>query len=255
MSQERVMVLLLVSPLLVGAIIAVVNARAINGATERAESVIRGWQRRIAASGAWYSRFLLHPLLRAVVAFCDWTDRLTHLGLKNGTRVAATLYLIAFWLIALYIAVMIVLGLVALAVSLWVVFKVLENSGSTSDAKAPARERQSTGGSFATKCGSCGSRNHATQDCPHGVFSSKCGSCGSLEHATSDCPHGVFSSKCGSCGSRDHATGDCPHGMFASKCGSCGSLEHGTGDCPHGFFSSECGNCGSRDHATSECPH
>lgn len=110
-------------------------------------------------------------------------------------------------------------------------------------------------GLFSSKCGKCGSLDHATSDCPHGLFSSKCGKCGSLGHATKDCPHGLFSSKCGKCGSKSHATSDCPHGLFSSKCDKCGSKNHKTSNCPHGLFSSKCGKCGSKNHSTSDCPH
>lgn len=109
-------------------------------------------------------------------------------------------------------------------------------------------------GLFSSECAHCGSKEHATSDCPHGIFSSKCTKCGSKDHATNDCPHGIFSSKCAKCGSTDHATNDCPHGFFSSKCAKCGSKEHSTNDCPHGIFSSECANCGSKNHRTADCP-
>lgn len=108
---------------------------------------------------------------------------------------------------------------------------------------------------FSDECSNCGSKEHATSECPHGIFSSKCAHCGSVDHASSDCPHGIFSSKCSNCGSTEHASSDCPHGIFSSKCSNCGSTEHESSDCPHGIFSSECANCGSRAHATSDCPH
>jgi preprotein translocase subunit SecD len=94
-------------------------------------------------------------------------------------------------------------------------------------------------GLFTTECIHCGSKEHASDDCPHGVFSSKkCIHCGSIEHASDDCPHGVFSSKkCIHCGSIEHASDDCPHGVFSSKkCIHCGSIEHASDDCPHGIF-------------------
>lgn len=109
-------------------------------------------------------------------------------------------------------------------------------------------------GLFSSECTHCGSKEHASSDCPHGIFSSKCAKCGSIDHATSDCPHGIFSSKCSKCGSTEHSTSDCPHGIFSSKCAKCGSSEHSTSDCPHGIFSSKCSNCGSKNHSTADCP-
>ncbi len=88
-----------------------------------------------------------------------------------------------------------------------------------------------------------------------GLFSSECSQCGSKEHATSDCPHGIFSSECSHCGSKDHASSDCPHGIFSSKCSLCGSTEHSSSNCPHGIFSSQCSNCGSKNHSSTDCPH
>lgn len=108
---------------------------------------------------------------------------------------------------------------------------------------------------FLSECGNCGSKEHSTGDCPHGLFSSGCACCGSKNHATSNCPHGLLSSKCASCGSTDHSTDRCPHGLFSTKCGHCGSKNHSTNECPHRLLSSKCGSCGSTDHATTECPH
>lgn len=70
---------------------------------------------------------------------------------------------------------------------------------------------------FSFECDYCGSKDHATTDCPHGMFSSSCDYCGSKNHATRDCPHGFLSSSCIYCESKNHASSDCPHGVFSSK--------------------------------------
>ena len=105
-----------------------------------------------------------------------------------------------------------------------------------------------------SNCSKCGSLEHSTINCPHGILSDKCSHCGSQDHATVDCPHGIASQKCSRCGSREHATIDCPHGIAALKCSSCGSLDHASADCPHGFLSDRCTLCGSRNHSTADCP-
>lgn len=111
----------------------------------------------------------------------------------------------------------------------------------------------------------------------HGLFGlgadTECRHCGSKEHATGDCPHdhGIFGigadTECRHCGSNDHATKDCPHdqGIFGlgadTECSHCGSNNHSTEDCPHdhGLFGlgadTECRHCGSNNHATDDCPH
>lgn len=110
-------------------------------------------------------------------------------------------------------------------------------------------------GLFSTECGRCGSKEHATDNCPHEFLSTKCERCGSVDHATGDCPRGIFTTECGRCGSKEHATDNCPHEFFSTKCERCGSVDHATGDCPAGIFSTECGRCGSKNHSEEQCPH
>ncbi len=120
----------------------------------------------------------------------------------------------------------------------------------------PLIEKQSGGsGFFATKCKHCGSVDHSSANCPHGLLSSKCTHCGSTEHASGDCPHGILSDECKHCGSKDHASDKCPHGLFSTKCTHCGSTEHASGECPHGLFSTKCTHCGSTTHPSDKCPH
>jgi hypothetical protein len=109
-------------------------------------------------------------------------------------------------------------------------------------------------GLFESECRYCKSKEHASEDCPHGMFESKCRYCGSVNHASEDCPQGVFESKCRYCGSKDHAGENCPQGVFESKCRYCGSIEHASEDCPHGMFESKCRYCGSKNHASEDCP-
>ena len=108
---------------------------------------------------------------------------------------------------------------------------------------------------FSTECGHCGSKDHTTDDCPHGFLESECNRCGSKNHATDDCPHAFLVTECGHCGSKDHSTGSCPHDYLSTKCQHCGSEEHATSDCPHDYLTSNCRHCGSSNHSTGHCPH
>jgi len=110
-------------------------------------------------------------------------------------------------------------------------------------------------GLFESKCRYCGSKDHASEDCPHGILESKCRYCGSTEHSSENCPHGIFESKCRYCGSTDHSSENCPHGILESKCRYCGSTNHASEDCPHGIFESKCRYCGSTNHSSEDCPH
>ena len=100
------------------------------------------------------------------------------------------------------------------------------------------------------ECLHCGSRNHASEDCPHDegpfgiVILRECDYCGSTEHATDYCsPDGSSllgigaTTECEYCGSSDHASRKCPRpGRFlgiVSKCDYCGNEEHVKESCPY----------------------
>ena len=128
MKQETINLILLLSPLAIGGIIAVMNSESVNNSTEKAESWTRKTQGNTSQKEGWFSRYLVNPVLWIMVKFSDWTDSFTHRGLKNGIRVAATLYLIAA-VVYLLIAVFVIMIVLAIgAIILYVVFKVLINT-------------------------------------------------------------------------------------------------------------------------------
>jgi hypothetical protein len=125
MTQETINIILIVSPLIVGGIIAAVNSNGINDATEKVEAWVRKRQQIASNSNGWFSKYILNPVLWLVVKFSDWTDSFTHRGLKNGARALASLYLIGAWLFILYLAIMVVLIIIIAGVLLYVLFKIL----------------------------------------------------------------------------------------------------------------------------------
>jgi hypothetical protein len=198
------------------------------------------------------AKFVLWPF----VVLNRQTARIQNKMTQAGVRVVASAALACVLVCVVAILSIVLLTLLAYAaiaaVAIFFGYRLLVGNDGSSTSNSGSKDQR---GLFRTECGTCGSKEHTTSDCPHGLFSSECGNCGSKNHATNDCPHGLISSKCGTCGSTDHATNNCPHGFISSECGNCGSKNHATSDCPHGFVSSKCRNCGSKDHATSDCPH
>ncbi|MCX6278365.1 MAG: hypothetical protein NT004_09735 [Bacteroidetes bacterium] len=128
MNQDIINILILVSPLIIGGIIAAINATSVNDTTENVEAWTRRTQTKVSTKSNWFYSFIINPILWIIVKFCDWTDSFTHRGIKNGVRVAATLYLIAAWCFLLYAAFMIVvIGAITIGI-LYVIFKLLVNS-------------------------------------------------------------------------------------------------------------------------------
>jgi len=125
MESRTVALLLWLAPLLTAGIIAAVNSEATNAATESAEAWIRAKQLRTSCSRGWFLGYVVNPVLWAIVKFSAWTDGFTHRGLKNGTRVAAALYLVVGWLYVLFLAVAVVIGVVLAIAAIVLGFKIL----------------------------------------------------------------------------------------------------------------------------------
>ena len=118
----------MLTPLVIGGIIAAMNSERVNNTTENAEAWTRKTQSKTSLKDGWLSRYIINPILWIIVKFSDWTNGFTHRGLKNGTRIAATFYLIAAWCFILYAAFIIAVVLVIAGVVIYIVFKVLFNS-------------------------------------------------------------------------------------------------------------------------------
>ena len=211
----RATLLLLLIPAIVGGIISLVNSPKVNDISEKLEGWTRKQQRIVSAKKGFFWKWIVYPPVLVIVKLCDWTDSLTNRGLKNGIRVAAALYVLGLWLQLLVSAFMFVLDLICVSVSVVIVFWIIGHMlGGKSEPSESGRQATSGGAkfmSFSKECDRCGSKDHATEDCPHGAFSKQCDRCGAKNHATEDCPHGAFSKQCDRCGSKDHATKDCPH--------------------------------------------
>jgi len=135
MNQETINILLLLTPLLIGGIIAAVNATSVNDTTEKAEAWSRRTKTNISTKDGWFYNYILNPIFWTVVKFSDWTDSFAHRGLKNGVRVATTLYLIAAWCSILYAAFMLAVMIVIAVVVLYIVFNILAGSSDSSTNK------------------------------------------------------------------------------------------------------------------------
>ncbi len=256
MKQNIYTILLLSIPALCGAIIALVNSERANEITEKIEAWMRRRREIVSQKKGFFSRWIVRPPLSVIVKLCDWTDSLAHRGVKNGIRTAATLYVVAFWILLVIYAFTLLVGCViavlVLILALWIMGQMLGGkSSSTEDAPARSSPRGSGIFSFATECRHCGSKDHASDDCPHDKgflglgAETKCRHCGSKRHASDDCPHDKgfvglgAETECRHCGSKSHASDDCPHdkgllGLGAeTKCRHCGSKEHPSDNCPH----------------------
>lgn len=131
MDQTTINLLLLTLPLLVGGTVAALNSSAVNDAAEKIEAWIKRTQLRASTRGGWFFGYLLNPLLWLAVKFADWSDSLAHGGVKNGVRVAATLYLIAAWGFLLYVAVAVAFTILMFVAALYLLSLIFGDSSSS----------------------------------------------------------------------------------------------------------------------------
>ena len=129
-------IIVLVTPLVIGVIIAAINNQWLNGTIEKVEPWVRRRQQSAAQKRGWFSKFVTHPPLWTITKFCDWTDGVAHRGLRSGLRVTATLYAIAAWLFVLYVAFIVVVVILVLFVCLLVLGLILKLKEGTSPGRA-----------------------------------------------------------------------------------------------------------------------
>ena len=132
-SEQIFSILLLLSPFIVGGIIAAINNDSINAKTENIEY----WFRKKKSGNrerSGYSRFIVNPIYYILVKFADWTDSLNHRGLKNGVRVALTLALVLIWIGLLIYATVMIIALVVVFYLYKIAFSMIfgESTNSTS---------------------------------------------------------------------------------------------------------------------------
>ncbi len=130
MNQGTLNIALLAIPLIVGGMVTAINSTGVNATTEKVEGFARARYQRTSASSGWFSKYLINPVLWAIVKFCDWTDGFAHQGLKNGARIGVTLYLIAAWLLVLYVAISIALLIIFGIAILYIVTAVMGSSNN-----------------------------------------------------------------------------------------------------------------------------
>lgn len=140
MSQP-LRILLGLSPLIVGIIVGAINSEVVNTASEKFELWFRKNQSSVSKKKNWFSRYIINPVLFVIVKFSDWTDDFQHRGVKNGTRVTVTVYLIAFWIGILYALLTLAIKLVIMGAIIYVLIRLFFSSADNSSVDYESNSR------------------------------------------------------------------------------------------------------------------
>ena len=125
MGPDGVLVVVLALPAIVGTLVAIINSDGVNTATERVEAWARANEARVSARRGKFGRFVVRPLLLAMAKFSDWTDGFAHRGIKNGARLAGTLYLGMAWFYLMFVLIQIAVVVLIAVALIYVVVKVI----------------------------------------------------------------------------------------------------------------------------------
>lgn len=140
MFNESIFFLIAGIPLLLGGIIAIINSQKINDRSEKIEHWFRKKLDYAREKRNKFVRIVVRPFLFMIVKFFDWTDRIKHIGIKDGIRVTSILYFVLIWLNLLIYATLIVLtGIIALFI-LRIIYSYLVHQGVIS--RDDPREKQ-----------------------------------------------------------------------------------------------------------------
>ncbi len=123
-ENEVTVIEVLSLPILFGSIIAIINSNKVNDKIENIGNWIKRKQSGTSQKTNWISQYLFTPIIWSVAMILDWTNHFTHHGVRNGVRVASTIYLLAIWGFIIYLAFIAITILIIVSVVFYVVFKV-----------------------------------------------------------------------------------------------------------------------------------
>lgn len=117
--------MLYASPVLIGLLITTINVGGLNDLVEKISVSFVDKVKSSKKSGRFYGLVLKLPL-SLMVKFIEWTDSVSHKGMRSGVRVALVLYLVGIWIALIFWSVMIVLAVVTVMAAFWVTFKIID---------------------------------------------------------------------------------------------------------------------------------
>lgn len=113
---------LLLSPVILGSIIAMVNDKKVASFDSRFEDWLITKKNSLVGKRGKFSRFFLKPLVSSLVLITSWTQNVKNNGIRSGIRLASYLYISV---IAAYIFFLIASVMIGLAIFLFLFWLVL----------------------------------------------------------------------------------------------------------------------------------
>jgi hypothetical protein len=121
--------ILLISPLIIGAVVAAVNSDAITNTLDKFRAWLSRKREDYSQRPSKVSQYFLSPSFSSLLKVTEWTDSVQHKGLQAGIRIAAYLYLFAIIVVvalaAAYIILLIAVAILMIWLFLWLLGHML----------------------------------------------------------------------------------------------------------------------------------
>jgi hypothetical protein len=135
--------LLLLSPVIIGIIIGLINNPAIDNNVDKFQNWLSDRKQKITSKSGKLNRFLIRPFLWLALNVRDWTNNISHNGMKAGIRIAVYIYLGALFLYLFITFAIIVAIIIMIGIAFWIYEKVSGGSpGSATGTKRRVLEYQ-----------------------------------------------------------------------------------------------------------------
>lgn len=133
--------ILLISPLVIGAVIAAVNSDAIANTLDKFRAWLSRKREDYSQRPGKVSGYFLTPSFSSLLKVTEWTDKVQHKGLQTGIRITAYLYLFAIIVIVALAAAYIILLIAVAILMIWLILWLLGHMLGGSEERKVTQQR------------------------------------------------------------------------------------------------------------------
>ena len=138
-NQNEGGAMLLLAPLIVGAVIVTLRLPAISGAVNAIENWLRAGSVKASARQGKFARFFQRPFFGFCLAIWRWTTRISDIHIRAGVRVTALIFVCGIAVTLLVMAAYIIVAIVVIVAAFAILGWVLSLSGNSRKVKTVTR--------------------------------------------------------------------------------------------------------------------
>lgn len=122
--------LILVSPIIIGIIISLVDNPSVDNSVDKFQNWLADRKQKITNESGKLNRYITRPFIWIALRIKDWTNNITHSGIKSGIRIALYIYLGGLFLY-LFVTFAILIAIIFMIGIAFLIYDKLTSDGST----------------------------------------------------------------------------------------------------------------------------